>query len=109
MNKQVEELLGKYSPEIVDLYIRLRNVVYECTGIEVNETLWARLPSYYVGESFVRLIPFKNHINVEAMTVKNHTEELRSYKITPKGMLQIFVGQEVPSEVLKTIIKETLG
>ena len=41
--------------------------------------------------------------------MKKEIEELVGYKITPKGMLQIFVGQEVPDELLKMIIKETLG
>ena len=31
--------------------------------------MWAKLPTYYVGESFVRLIPFKDHINIEAKAV----------------------------------------
>lgn len=34
---------------------------------------------------------------------------LADYKITPKGMLQIYQGQEIPAEVLKRIFAETLG
>lgn len=107
MKKEIDELLGKYSPEIKELYVKLREIIYSVA--EPTETMWARLPSYCVGERFVRLIPFGDHINIEAVAVKDHTEELHGYKITPKGMLQIFVGQEVPTEILREIFKETLG
>lgn len=107
MKKEIDELLGKYSPEIKELYVKLREIIYAVA--EPTETLWARLPRYCVGERFVRLIPFGDHINIEAVAVKDHTEELHGYKITPKGMLQIFVGQEAPTEILREIFKETLG
>lgn len=107
MKKEIDELLGKYSPDITELFIKLREIIYSVA--EPDEELWARLPSYCVGERFVRLIPFGDHINIEAVAVKDHTEELHGYKITPKGMLQIFVGQEAPTEILREIFKETLG
>lgn len=34
--------------------------------IIIEEKMWAKIPSYYYGEKFVRIIPFKDHINVEA-------------------------------------------
>ena len=70
--------------------------------------LWAKLPSYYAGEKFVRLIPFKDHINIEAKAVLSHKRDLMDYKITPKGMLQIFLQQPIPVDVLTEIYKETL-
>lgn len=107
MDEQIKAILDKHPIEITELFIKLREVVYSIA--EPTETLWARLPSYCVGERFVRLIPFGNHINIEAAAVNDHTEDLRGYKITPKGMMQIFVGQEVPTEILRKIFKETLG
>lgn len=107
MDEQIKAILDKHPTEITDLFIKLREMIYSVA--EPTETLWARLPSYCVGERFVRLIPFGDHINIEAVAVKDHTEELHGYKITPKGMLQIFVGQEVPTEILRKIFKETLG
>ena len=35
-------------------------------------------------------------------------DDLEGYKITPKGMLQIGVKQEIPCDVLRKIIAETL-
>ena len=71
--------------------------------------MWAKLPSYCIGDSFVRLIPFKDHINIEAKAVSEYKEALSGYKVTPKGMLQIFLGQDVPVDVLKQIFTHTLG
>lgn len=55
----------------------------------------------------VLLIPFKDHINIEAKSVVFHKGELPGYKITSKGMLQIFHNQQIPCELLKTIFKES--
>lgn len=109
MNEQVKEYIDKYPSEIIDMYHYLRQMIFDSASCEPEETLWAKLPSYYVGESFVRLIPFKDHINVEAQAVIQHKEELTRYKITPKGMVQIYLNQDIPCEVLKQIFAETLA
>ena len=108
MNDQVKEYICKYPSEIIDIYNNLRELIFESVSCEPREILWAKLPSYYVGESFVRLIPFKDHINIEAQAVIQHKEELTDYKITPKGMVQIYLKQEIPTEILKQIFAETL-
>lgn len=109
MNEQVKEYLNKYPDEIVDMFHELRQLIFDNASCEPEETLWAKLPTYNVGEAFVRLIPFKDHINVEAQAVLQHTDELAGYKITPKGMVQLYVKQEMPVEVLKRVFAETLG
>lgn len=109
MNEQVKDYIDKYPSEIVDMYNHLRQIIFDSVSCKPEETLWAKLPSYYVGESFVRLIPFKDHINIEAQAVILHKEELPGYKITPKGMLQIYVNQNIPNEILIQIFAETLG
>ena len=109
MNEQVSKYFEKYSPEIVDLLNNVRGIVFESTSTEPKETVWAGMPSYYVGDAFVRLIAFGNHINVEAKAIEKHREELASYKITPKGMLQIYLGQPIPKDALKQIFAETFA
>ena len=108
MTEQVKVYLEKFPCEITDLFNRLRSLILESVSVEPEETLWAKLPSYYVGDSFVRLIAFKDHINIEASAITDYKEELTGYKITPKGMLQIFVNQEIPTDVLKQIFVKTL-
>ena len=109
MNEQVKEYIDKYPGEIIDMYNSLRRIIYDSVSYEPEEMLWAKLPSYYVGEFFVRFIPFKDHINIEAQAVIRHKDELTGYKITPKGMLQIYLKQDIPDEVLKKIFAETIG
>ena len=108
MNEQVREYIDKYPSEIVDMYNNIRQIILDSVSSEPEETLWAKLPSYYVGETFVRLIPFKDHINIEAKAVSEYEEELAGYKVTPKGMLQIFINQHIPDEVLRQIFERTL-
>ena len=108
MTEQVKVYLEKFPCEITDLFNRLRSLILESVSVEPEETLWAKLPSYYSGDSFVRLIAFKDHINIEASAITDYKEELTGYKITPKGMLQIFVNQEIPTDVLKQIFVKTL-
>jgi hypothetical protein len=95
--------------KIFDMYNNIRQIIFDSVSSEPEETLWAKLPSYYVGETFVRLIPFKDHINIEANAVSEYKEVISSYKVTPKGMLQIFLKQELPVDVLKQIFAKTLG
>lgn len=109
MNEQVREYIDKYPSEIVDMYNNIRQIIFDSVSSEPEETLWAKLPSYYVGETSVRLIPFKDHINIEANAISEYKDVLSGYKVTPKGMLQIFLKQELPIDVLKQIFAKTLG
>ena len=69
MNEQIKEYIDKYPSDIIAMYNDLRNLIFDSISSEPQETMWAKLPTYYVGESFVRLIPFKDHINIEAKAV----------------------------------------
>lgn len=108
MTEEIKVYIEKYSEEIQELFEKLRTLVLESVSVEVTETMWAKLPSYYRGEKFVRLIPFKDHINIEACETLKYKEELKDYKLTPKGMLQIYLNQDIPDEILKKIFAETL-
>lgn len=67
----------------------------------------AKLPSYYCGEKFVRIIPFKDHINIEAEGLSKYACEFEKCQFTPKGMLQIQVNQIINYDVLKTVFTDT--
>ena len=108
MNELVKEYLEKYPREVIEMHSALRQLIYDSVSSEPEETMWAKLPSYYLGESFVRLIPFKDHINIEANAVLKYKDVLVDYKVTPKGMLQIFLKQDIPTDVLKRIFADTL-
>lgn len=109
MNEQIKTYLEKYPQEIIATFTSLRKLIYDSASADLEETMWAKLPSFNNGEKFVRLIPFKDHINIEATAIINYKDELSKYKITPKGMLQIYLKDTIPSEILKIIFVETLG
>ena len=52
MDEQVREYIHKYPNEIIDMYHTLRKLIYDSTISELQETMWAKIPSYYVGEAF---------------------------------------------------------
>ena len=109
MNEQIKAYIDNYPGEIIDLYSCSRQIVLSSAPCEPEETMWAKIPSFYVGKNFVRLIPFQDHINIEARAIIEHREELSGYKISPKGMLQIFVNQKIPKEFLIRVFTETLS
>ncbi len=109
MNEQIKTYLEKYPQEFVDMFTALRQLISNSVAVDLEETMWAKLPSYYNGDKVVRLIPFKDHINVEASAVIQHKDKLTDYKITPKGMLQIYIKQNLPKDVLLQVFAETLG
>lgn len=109
MNEQVQAYISKYPPSIVGLFQQLRQIILDSAPCAPEETLWARLPSYYVGEAFVRLIPFKDHINIEAAALPLHRDELPGCKFTPKGMLQLSPGQDIPLTALARLFAQTFA
>ncbi|MNM98021.1 hypothetical protein D3C81_1105420 [compost metagenome] len=108
MNEDIRNYLEKFDEQTKQRFCVLYGLVYESTSQIIDEKLWAKLPSFYVENNVVRIIPFKDHINVEAKAVLSHMDELQEYKITPKGMLQIYHNQQIPNEILKGIFKESL-
>lgn len=109
MNREISELLDKTPTEIQELFAKLESILRESVSEDIEEKLWAKLPSYYVGEKFVRMIPFKDHINIEARAISENSDLFQGFKITPKGMLQLYTKQEIPAEELKKVFYETLA
>lgn len=108
MNEEIQNYIKKYSDEIQWLFNDIRQLIIHSVSCEVEEKLWAKLPSFYVEEKFIRIIPFKDHINIEAKAVESYKHQLEQFKITPKGMLQIYLDQDIPGDILKAIFNETL-
>lgn len=107
MKDDIYNYLEKFEEETKKRFCELYKLIYESTSKNIDEKLWAKLPSFYVNDNFIRLIPFKDHINIEAKAVVFHKDQLTEYKITPKGMMQIFHNQQIPCELLKAIFKES--
>ena len=107
MIQEIEKYIEKYPEEVRKLFMQIRDVIFSVEGVIVEEKMWAKLPSYYYGEKFVRIIPFKDHINIEAEGLGKYKCEFEGCKFTPKGMLQIQVDQIVSFDALKKAFSET--
>lgn len=107
MTQEIEVYIEKYPEEIVRLFKEIREVVLSIETIPVEERMWAKLPSYYYREKFVRIIPFKDHINIEADGLAKHTSEFEGFKFTPKGMLQIHINQTLNVDELQKVFYDT--
>ncbi|MCU0485763.1 MAG: hypothetical protein MUC85_06580 [Anaerolineales bacterium] len=108
MNEEFKRHLERFDEKTRKRFTMLCDLVHESTSQAIQEKLWAKLPSFYVGERFVRIIPFSDHVNIEAKAINSYKETLGEFQITPKGMLQIKHEQIVPVEILKKIIRESL-
>lgn len=108
MLQEIAQYLEKYPEEIVLLFLKIREVVFSIEDISIEEKMWAKLPSYYYGDKFLRIIPFKDHINIEAEGFVRHANDFEGCKFTSKGMLQIKTNYVVDFEKLKIVFSETL-
>ena len=101
MNEIINNYIKIYPIETQKLFIELRQLIFDSVSISIEEKMWAKIPSYYSNELFIRLIPFKDHINIEASKIVKYKAELINYKITPKGMLQIYINEVIPLDILR--------
>ncbi|MDY0276848.1 MAG: DUF1801 domain-containing protein [Acholeplasma sp.] len=108
MIEAINDKLSNYDDGIKDLFESLRSIIFEIEP-NVEERMWAGLPSYYKGNNFIRLIPFKTYINIEARSTLSYVDELKEYKITPKGMLKITSYEQVSRDLLGKIFLGTLA
>ena len=54
MNKEIKEYLDKYPSGIIDMYNTLRTMIFDSVSSQPQETMWAKLPTYYVGDYSVQ-------------------------------------------------------
>ena len=108
MKEEIYNYLETLNEETKQRFHQLYNLIYENTSCTIEEKMWAKLSSFYNHDNLIRIIPFKDHINIEAKAAVLYKEELSAYKFTPKGMLQISHSQPVPEKLLITIINESL-
>lgn len=108
MNEEIQNYMNKYSQEARRYFDDIRELIIKSVDCQIDEKLWAKLPSFYVGDKFIRIIPFKDHINIEAVAIMKYKHELEAFKITSKGMLQVYFNQDIPSDVLRIIFNKTL-
>lgn len=102
-NQEITEYFARYELEKVERLETIRTLIHKSIP-EIDEKIWAKVPCFYTDKVSIVIRVFGDHINFIADTVIQHKDELLEYKITPKGMLQIFDNQELPLSTLEKII-----
>lgn len=102
-NQEITDYFNKYEDIKKAKLETIRTIIHENIQ-DVQEKLWTKVPCFYKGKRTILIRVFDDHINFIADSVVQYKDELNDYKITPKGMLQIFDNQELPEETLKKII-----
>lgn len=105
ISQEITEYFEKYEPEKIERLETIRALIHTKNS-EVNEKMWTRVPCFYIGKESIVIRVFGDHINFIADTVTEYKNELSQYKITPRGMLQIFDDQDLPLDTLKKIISD---
>ena len=59
MIDEVQSYITKYSDEIQNLFLEVRRIVIQSVSCELEERMWAKLPSYYLGDSLLELFFLK--------------------------------------------------
>ena len=84
MNEQVKDYIDKYPSEIIDMYNNLKKMIFDSVSCEPEETLWAKLPSYYVGELKIgiwgRKIIMEQDVNLNIQVLGTIWEKIFGYK-----------------------------
>lgn len=102
-NQEITEYFVKYETEKIERLETIRTLIHENIPA-INEKMWTKVPCFYANKVSIVIRVFNDHINFINDTVVQYKDELLEYKITPKGMLQIFDNQELPLGTLKKII-----
>ncbi|WP_105616360.1 DUF1801 domain-containing protein [Vallitalea okinawensis] len=102
-SQEVTEYIAKYDSEKIKRLEIIRTLIHDSVS-EIDEKMWTKVPCFYTDDFSIVIRVFGDHMNFIADTVVQYKDELLDYKITPKGMLQIFDNQELPLDTLKKII-----
>ena len=102
-NQEITEYFSKYESEKLERLETIRTLIDDSIP-EIKEKMWTKVPCFYTDKASIVIRVFDDHINIVADTVVQYKDELSEYKITPKGMLQIFDNQQLPLDTLKKII-----
>ena len=100
---EITEYFAKYSKEKIERLEIVRSLIHDNSS-EISEKMWSKVPCFYNNKINIVLRVFDSHFNFITDSVLKYKDELTDYKITPKGMLQIYDHQELPLDILKKII-----
>ena len=84
MIEAIEKYIETFDENTKQRFNILFKLILESTTQEIQEKFWARIPSIYCGDNFVRLIPFKDHINICKNRSMSHSSSGECRTVIPE-------------------------
>lgn len=66
MDSNIKDFIAFFNPLTVERFTALYQLALDSTPRQVEEKVWAAWPTITCGRNFIRLFPFKGHINIKA-------------------------------------------
>lgn len=90
MSKDVLMYVSAFPNQIQSRYDQLRQLLSQIEP-NIEPYLWAGVPTFQTTNRYVRFILFKDHININTSLGISVLELKPPYKVTPKGLVQLFL------------------
>jgi hypothetical protein len=100
MPNDVAHYVSLFPSSIQERYLQLVALL-ESNDIYIEPYLWAGVPTFQTSNRYVRFILFKDHININTSLGISILELKPPYKVTPKGMVQLFVDDPIDEAFIK--------
>jgi hypothetical protein len=104
MSKDVLMYVSAFPTPIQSRYEQLRQLLFQVEP-NIEPYLWAGVPTFQTTNRFVRFILFKDHININTSLGISILELKPPYKVTPKGMVQLFLSDILEEAWLVELFK----
>ena len=107
IHPDVEKHLKEFDPSIKERYLQIRQFILDQTP-HVTEKLGYGVPGYYMNDKNILYVAcFIHHIGIYPgyEFIEKYKNSLKEYK-TSKGTIQISHNQDIPFDLIKSILKE---
>ncbi len=102
MPNDVAHYVSSFPNSIQERYQQLVALL-ESKDIHIEPYLWAGVPTFQTSNRYVRFILFKDHININTSLGISVLELKPPYKVTPKGMVQLFLDDPMDEAFFKLL------
>lgn len=104
MAKTLNQYLVEYPLESQNRYHQVKDLINSIEP-DITPYMWGGVPTFQRGNHYVRIIVFKDHLNINTSIGISVKELNPTYIITPKGMVQIFHHESLDIDWLKTLFQ----
>ena len=104
----VDDYINKAYPETRNMMRQLRGIIKDVAPTETEEVISYRMPMYKYKGMLLGYASFERHVGFYAISqaiLKRHKAELEGY-VTGKGSLQLPIGQKLPVQLIRAMIRE---